>query len=402
MSCFQALRTPGLAAISLGLFYLGNQSAFGFGGPTEQTENRAKNLARANCGARIHRIGPSGGVAPVSITSETNQNPTALILDDNTLGCVLPPGDTTFVIELPKITLLDRLAFVNQDAAAEGEVELAVSNYRLDPVDSKWISVAARAPFSGKRLVNLKIVGVEAKYLRLSFYARRAGRLAGLALYGVPTLEDFARRQAEQARTLSFLASARLEAGQSKNTLNFNVANQYARARVAYVSSGVRSLSGRMIDDDAATAFRFSESDRHPTIILELAETCPVRRVSAVYQSGADQFDVYLLNELPNDPANLRDTKPVGSIKPVGGGAAVDFDIKNAHYVALRWTREKTRMGSFEVSEVGAFGIASVCVLDLEQVPTTLATTGLQLPGESGLDFSNSLGTLADPPVMSR
>jgi len=92
----------------------------------EKTYNLAKNLARMNCGAQIDWVSPAGHGATAPIVGEQNQSPTALVWDDNTLSCPLPVGDTTFIVTLPKITLLDRFAFINENAAARGEFQLAV------------------------------------------------------------------------------------------------------------------------------------------------------------------------------------------------------------------------------------------------------------------------------------
>src|ERR1700732_3943047 len=53
----------------------------------------------------------------------------------------------------------------------------------------------------------------------------------------------------------------------------FDWAKSQARARIVYTSSGPRTLSPRMIDNDLQTLFRFSESDQSPTVIIELAKS---------------------------------------------------------------------------------------------------------------------------------
>src|ERR1051326_4515488 len=53
----------------------------------------------------------------------------------------------------------------------------------------------------------------------------------------------------------------------------FDWAKQRARARIAYVSSGPRTVRDRMIDNDLQTSFRFSDSDQSPTVIVELARS---------------------------------------------------------------------------------------------------------------------------------
>jgi hypothetical protein len=367
----------------------------------EKAYNPAKNLARMNCGAHIECVSSTGRITAVPIVGEHNQSPAALVWDDNTLSCPLPEGDITFVVTLPKITLLDRFAFINENAAARGEFQFAVSNYRLSPNDSRWIPVEGSKRLTGNREVNLSILGVEARYVKLSFHIEKEGRLAGIGLYGEPTLQSFAEQHDARVQSAYMVPSTR-SARRLEDTLNFNFANLYASARVVYVSSGLLPLARRMIDDDAMTAFSFSASDARPTAIIEFAKSQRLHRVGASYQMEGGRLDVYLLNDLNGSSANLENLRPVASIvDPVGGKAAVDFDPQGARYVALRWTRNKSRGGPFEVAEIGAFSVVPLSLLDISQFPAAFADGSIHFPGEGGLDFSNGLGTLAEPPVVA-
>jgi hypothetical protein len=325
--------------------------------------NAAKNLARMNCGAKIDWITPDGRVAAVLNASDNNASATALLMDDDTLSCPLKEGETTFIITFPKTSQLDRFTFLNENAAAEGEMKIAVSNYRLAPESPKWTEVTGSVAFSRKRLFNLSLVGVEARYVKLSFHVEKGGRIAALGLYGEESLQTFADRQRGMIRVANKIATRRLE-----DMLNFNFANLYARARVVYVSSGLQETARRMIDDDTITAFQFAASDPHPTAIVELAETERIHRVSALYKMLPGRLDVYLLRELGANPGDLRNAKPIASVtdEKAGGKAAVDFDPQGARYVGLRWTPLEPggRRVSFEVAEIHAFGDMPLSMLN--------------------------------------
>ena len=253
--------------------------------------------------------------------------------------------------------------------------------------------------FTGKRVFSLPMVGVEAKYVKLSFRVQKEGRIAALGLYGQPTLQSFAERLNQVAQASSTVAHAALSR-RPDDALTFNFANLYASARVVYVSSGAMSLAGRVIDDDVLTAFRFSTSDAHPTVIIELAENERLHRVSAVYKAEAGRVDVYVLSDLNKDPGDLRDVKPIASIadRSGSGKTAVNFDPRGARYVALRWTGDRPGSEPFEIAEISAFGVVPLSILDLNQVPDVVAQRS---PGEGVLDFSNALGTLANPPAIA-
>ena len=366
-------------------------------GEVAATANQAKNLARLNCGARIDRILPGGKIVTFTNAAQNAADPSTLLLDDNTLSCSLALGDNVFVVTLPHTSVLQRFAFINRNGAAEGEFEVAVSNYRLGSTDPAWTSVQRSTSFDKERLINLPMLGVEARYVRLTFHVRKEGQLAALALYGIPTLESFARVHTVQAHTDFSLASLTLVT-HLQDTLNFNYANQYAFGRVAYVSSSGPTSPSRMIDDDASTFFSFAPNDPHPTIVLGLATRQKLHRVSALSAISDARVEVYLLDRLETDPSDLSHARLVGSTTTNGTDdtLAVDFEPQTARYVALRWYPKHPQNQVAGIAEVCAFGSVPLSVVDLGEQPDLLADASK--PGESSSDFSNSLGTLANPP----
>jgi hypothetical protein len=321
-----------------------------------------------NCGASIDLIGLDGRTIVVTNKATT---PNALLLDDDTLNYPLPAGDTTFVLSLPRISALGRFTFVNENAAAAGEMKIAVSNYRLAANSPKWIEISSGASFTGKRLFDLSLAGTEARYVKISFHVDKERLIAGIGLYGEQSLQKFAARQRGVIRVTNSAATRRLE-----DMLNFNFANLYARARIAFISSGSHELAKRMIDDDVITAFEFSPADPQPTVIVELAEFERLHRVSAVYKMNKGRLDVFLLRELGNNPGDLRAKTPVASATDTDGDgkAAIDFDPSGAHYVALRWTpAEGSTIRGFEVAEVSAFGEMPLSMLSTGEMPDVYA-----------------------------
>jgi hypothetical protein len=341
-------------------------------GDATDSSNKAKNLARMNCGTRINWIS-----ADTASTSNLLSRATApaddLILDDNTLNCRLHEGENTFLITLQGISLLDRFGFINEQAEAAGTAQISVSNYRLPLNDRNWVSTNNSFSFTGKRFVNVSLVGTEAKYVKVSFQVKKPGTVAGLGLYGQKTLESFAEQQGK-ARSKS--AAYTTAATNLQDNLNFNFANLYARARVVYVSSGATDLAHKMIDDDPSTAFGFSTTDAHPTTVIELSQTERLRRVTAIYEMESGQLELYLLNNLPADLAALNNMKPVVTITDSTGAgkAAADFEPRGARYVALRWTPGSGEgHKGFKISEIAAFSDFSLAFLDLTTMPERLA-----------------------------
>ncbi|MFN2507826.1 MAG: hypothetical protein ABR589_03540 [Chthoniobacterales bacterium] len=365
--------------------------------PDDKTSNTAKNLARMNCGAQIECTTPDGRIAEVAVANDQNKSAAAVIMDDDTVSCPLQEGQTTFVIKLPTTSLLDRFTFVNENAAAAGELKIAVSNYRLPAASSKWVEVDGSITFTRKRVFNLSMLGVEARYVKLSFRVEKAGRIASLGLYGGETLERFALRQQKHQQHMAWLSTTTsARSGALEDELNSNFANLYAKAQVVYVSSGPIPSARRMIDDDNETGFRFAPGDPHPTAIVELAESRQLHRVSARYKLKIPgRLDVYLLNDISKGATDLENQKPVASVtdREGDGKAAVEFETRGARYVALRWTPANSAgaENSFEIAEIDAFGEVPLAMLQVGDGPDLYA---------SGPEVGIKVATVPIAPVL--
>jgi hypothetical protein len=211
---------------------------------------------------------------------------------------------------------------------------------------------------------------------RITAYKRPAllaVSLAGTLLYILAILRAEAT---EPAPVLSSALSAQSGAP------DIDLGKLHAHARVVYVSSGAKTLAVRMIDGDGRTAFRFSESDLHPTVIIELAQNEKLHRVTAAFPAEAARLDVYLTTDLPKDRNDLQFLKPVASVVGFNGDgkAVVDFAPQEARYVALRWTRHEPGGKPFKVTEISAFGGVGLSFADVDLGTPLSINTMLALP----------------------
>jgi hypothetical protein len=103
-----------------------------------------------------------------------------LVMHQDTVSSPLLEGDTTFIIFLARSSTFDRFTFINENKPARGELRIAVANEKLSADSDKWTSVDGAVSFKRKRLFNVSMLGVEAKYVRLSFHIEHeenAGRV---------------------------------------------------------------------------------------------------------------------------------------------------------------------------------------------------------------------------------
>jgi hypothetical protein len=148
--------------------------AAGLFGAGDGMGNEAQKTIRLTCGVKVE----------CTTTGSTQQNgqPSVVIMSDDSISCPLNEGDTTFVVTLPNSGAPERLKFVNENAAARGTLKIAVSNEALPPNSTRWMSVDGNVSFRHKRLFNLSVVGVEAKFVRVTFSVERETRELTLAL----------------------------------------------------------------------------------------------------------------------------------------------------------------------------------------------------------------------------
>jgi uncharacterized protein YaaQ len=159
---------------------LATTSSGAFGAPAA-TSNDAPNIAQTSA---IERITPDGHYMLAALKGQTENN--ILALDSDTISCPLREGDTTFIISLARNSTLDRFTFINENTAARGELRIAVSNEKLSADSDKWTPVDGVVSFKRKRLFNLSMLGVDAKYVRLTFHVEQENDLA--ALEGIRTV----------------------------------------------------------------------------------------------------------------------------------------------------------------------------------------------------------------------
>jgi hypothetical protein len=131
-------------------------------------------LAQGTAAAPIECIMPDGRPSAILRTQIVVPGSAASIVDDSTVSCPLREGDTTFVIALSTNALRDRFTFINENAAACGELKIAVADSRLAADSPKWRQVDGIIPFSHKRRFNLSTLGVETKFVRLTFHVESA------------------------------------------------------------------------------------------------------------------------------------------------------------------------------------------------------------------------------------
>ena len=122
------------------------------------------------------RIAPALGALVfllIAVQSIVGESGACAAEEGKTLRYSLQEGETTFILPVPKASMLNEFKFVNDNPAIRGELKIAVSDSCLAANDPKWTLVNGAIPFAHKRLFNLSMLGVEAKYVKLFFHVEK-------------------------------------------------------------------------------------------------------------------------------------------------------------------------------------------------------------------------------------
>jgi len=121
---------------------------------------------------RARRFGAAGLFLLGSVAMAGSDSPIlsrSLSISGMRTSYALPRDGTSFIIQLPDPVQDRSLTFVNENAVAEGQLLIAVSNQPLVVDSPLWSAVEGAIRFRHKRFFTLSLIGVEAKYVRLTF-----------------------------------------------------------------------------------------------------------------------------------------------------------------------------------------------------------------------------------------
>ncbi len=155
-------------------------------------------LARADAGTRIEVRGAS--TAPAQL----------LLGNDVAASYALPAGTTSMILSLSKIEIVNHFDFVN--LAAEGQVTVSVSSAKLPFDSTEWREVVGTQAFEGRQLIPCDLGSVEARYVKIDFNTRTAGKVAGFNLFGLSGSAAKVDSQGKFHVSLVTPASANVEA----------------------------------------------------------------------------------------------------------------------------------------------------------------------------------------------
>ena len=149
-----------------GSFVLSSIASGGGDTPTsDQAGHRPQNEEAARANWQIECVAPG------------KREAINLKMNDAKIRFALRRGATSFIVHLAAPGQQRCFTLENENIAAKGSFSIATSNERLAVNNPKWNPVAGAVPFRHKRHFDLSLVGVEAKFVKLTFLVDEPGKI---------------------------------------------------------------------------------------------------------------------------------------------------------------------------------------------------------------------------------
>ena len=150
-----------------GSFILSSIASAGGGAPTsDRADHRPLSEEAARADWQIECVAP-GKAKAISLTTS-----------DAKIRFALRRGVTFFIIHLAAPGERRCFTLENENMTAKGSFSIATSNERLAVNNPNWNAVAGTVPFQHKRHFDLSLMGVEAKFVKLTFQVDDPGKIA--------------------------------------------------------------------------------------------------------------------------------------------------------------------------------------------------------------------------------
>lgn len=323
-------------------------------------------LARADVGTRIEVRGNSTSPAQL------------LLGNDAAASYALPAGTTSMILALSKIEIVNHFDFVNNDA--EGKVTVSVSSSKLPFDSAEWREVVGAQGFDGRQLVPCDLGSVEARYVKIDFNTRTAGKIAGFNLFGMSGSATKVDAKGKFHVSLAIPASANVEA-----------------------------------------SFVFESANPEAKVVADLGAQKSLEKLTCAYEAPAGSLEFYLVDNLNaqdrvslnyigepsvqpvnNDASALAGRKAIYSVdtaaQPAGGKVSVDLAGLQGRYLVAAF-RPAARHRSEDGKDTKDFANSAVEGKDKDSKAAPVFPAFANGPAGFGNSPANTNTPLTPPPI---
>jgi hypothetical protein len=232
----------------------------------------------------------------------------ALLDDDATVQVPFQQGETSIIVDVGIMRTIEHFGFFSFSAA--GSVDIYYSSTSPDSAkttDKSWQSANIHQAFGSRRIVNVDLKSLDARFVMMVFKMNAAGSIGPVALFSSVDLKHPLTAPNQED------ANGKVKIVPPEDLVEFDYAQSAYGSKVSDVSGGQVEQAQNVLNSDPSQHLTLGAANTTETVkpenifIVDMGQKRDINKVGLLFSTeGNGTFSFYFLDTLPTKP---KDTK---------------------------------------------------------------------------------------------
>ncbi len=286
------------------------------------------NLARWLNGARLVESQPNGDLKTLlyddyaaaqnaALAKDPNATPTvgALLDEDATAQIPFAQGESSVIVDVGVMRTIERFGFFSFSAAGSVDIYYsAITPASAKTDDKSWQSANIHQAFGSRRIVNVDLKALEARYVLLVFKMNTPGEIGPVALFTSVDLKNpiAAPNQEDE--------NGKVKIVPPEDLVEFDYAQSAYGSKVSDLSGGALDEAQNVLTSDPSKKLTMGAVNGTDAVkpenifVVDMGTKRDINKVGLLFTTtGNGSFSFYFLDALPKRPTD--NTKPATDTK---------------------------------------------------------------------------------------
>ena len=280
------------------------------------------NLARWLNGARLVEPQPNGDLKTLlydeyataqnlALSKDPAAPPTdgALLDEDATAQIPFTQGSSSVIVDVGIMRTIERFGFFSFSAAGSVDIYYTdVTPQSAKPDDKIWQSANIHQAFGAKRIVNVDLKALEARFVMLVFNLTTPGDIGPVALFASVDLKNPIPAPNQED------ANGKVKIVPPEDLVEFDYAQSAYGSKVSDLSGGALDEAQNVLTSDPSKKLTLAATNGTDAVkpenifVVDMGAKRDINKVGLLFQTdGNGTFSFYFLDKLPEKPT---DTPP--------------------------------------------------------------------------------------------
>jgi hypothetical protein len=272
------------------------------------------NMARWIDGARLLQPQDNGELKSIAfddyaqaknaaLSKNADAPPTigALLDDDATVAVPFLQGESTVIVDIGIVHSIERFGFFSFSASGTVDIYYGVDTPQSAKLNDKaWQPANVHQAFASRRIVNVDLKTIEARYVMMVFKMTKPGTIGPLALFTSVDLKHPIQAPNQED------ANGKVKVVPPEDLVEFDYAQSAYGSKVSAVSGGPVDEAQNVLTSDPSKSLTLgANSDNAPKkpeniFIVDMGSKRDISKLGLLYStSGNGTFEFYFLDTLP-------------------------------------------------------------------------------------------------------